>query len=176
MRVPATAIQAAELASLLPSLFLVDLSPLARFRYCGIQMATRYGRDLTGESFLGIWTPEDQLILARDLRTIAQRPCGLVAGVMAETIGGFISFEMLLLPLGRASDAAGALGSMVRIGGHEERNRIRARVVTQWLRSTRFLAGGADPAMQDTPPPAPASSGAGASRRYGHLTVVSGGK
>ena len=46
---------------------------------------------------------------------------------------------MLLLPLAGETAPAGAIGSMVRIGGHEESNRIRARIVAQSLRSIRFL-------------------------------------
>lgn len=97
---------------------------------------------------------------------------------MAETVGGgFTSFEMLLLPLTGESGAAGAIGSMVRIGGHEEANRIRARIVGQWLRSIRFLPE-PEPARAARLPaaymvPAPP---AGSGRRYRHLTVVSGGK
>ena len=64
----------------------------------------------------------------------------MVAGVLGETLGGgVISYEMLLLPLSGEDGAAGAIGSMVRIGGHDETNRIRARIVAQSLRSIRFL-------------------------------------
>ena len=56
--VPAGGIRAAELAPILPSLFLIDLTAHtgACFRYCGGAMALRYGRDLTDESFLTFWT------------------------------------------------------------------------------------------------------------------------
>jgi hypothetical protein len=76
-------------------------------------------------------------MLERDLKAMAKRATGLVAGVLAETVGaGFSMFEMLLLPLAGDGGTAGAIGSMVRIGGHEEANRIRARIVAQSLRST----------------------------------------
>ena len=173
-------IQAAELAPLLPSLFLLDL-PISgnfRFHFCGATLAMRYGRDLCEEPFLPLWNAEDRTTLEPNLRYLATRSAGLVAGVMAETVGGgFTSFEMLLLPLAGDKGAAGAIGSMVRVGGHEETNRIRARIVGQWLRSIRFLpeAEAVKP-TRCTPvyrvPPTRAS----AARRYRHLTVVSGGK
>ena len=178
--VRAGGIRAAELAPILPSLFLLDLtSAECRFRFCGAALATRYGRELSDESFLPLWNAEDQATLERNLRFIAKRPTGLVAGVLAETVGGGItSFEMLLLPLAGENGAAGAIGSMARIGGHDELNRIRARTLAQSLRSIRFLpspeTGPARltiPAAYLIPPVA-----TGARRRYRHLTVVSGGK
>jgi hypothetical protein len=96
---------------------------------------------------------------------------------MAETVGaGITTFEMLLLPLAGESGAAGLIGSMVRIGGHEETNRIRARLVAQSLCSTRFL-----PPPQSTPrrsqdEPAKVAAVSAIQPRYRHLTLVPGGK
>ena len=178
--VRAAGIRAVELAPLLPSLFLVDLtSPGYRFRFCGAALATRYGRELSDEGFLPLWNTEDQVTLERNLRFIATRSTGFVAGILAETVGGGVtSFEMLLLPLAGENGAAGAIGSMARIGGHDELNRIRARIVAQSLRSIRFLPGAETGPARVTIPAAylipPAATGA--RRRYRHLTVVSGGK
>lgn len=178
--VRAAGIRAAELAPILPSLFLVDLTSADfRLRFCGAALASRYGRDLSDEGFLPLWNAEDQLTLERNLRFIAVRSTGLVAGIMAETVGGgFTSFEMVLLPLAGENGAAGAIGSMARIGGHDELNRIRARIVGQSLRSIRFLPR-AEPGSPRMAVPAahlipPAT--VGERRRYRHLTVLSGGK
>lgn len=180
-RVRAGGISAAELAPLLPDLFLVDLDPAqdSRFRFCGAALATRYGRDLSDESFLALWGPDDRRTLERDLRLITSRSAGLVAGVMGETMGGgFVAYEMLLLPLVGEHGGAGVLGSLARIGGHDEQNRIRSRIVGLSLRSIRFLpaarpgTGRASAADFDSlPRPAPRTP-----RRYGHLTVVGGGE
>jgi hypothetical protein len=178
--VPAGGIDAAELAPVLPSLFLTDLDLAAglRFRFCGAELATRYGRDLTEESFLALWGALDRATLERDVRMSAVRVTGLVAGVVAETVGaGFTAFEMLLLPLGGEGGGAGLIGSFVRIGGHEHKNRIRARLVSQSLRSVRFLP----PADAHFRRPVPALAVVAAAapsdvRRYRHLTVVPGGK
>ncbi len=178
--VRAGGINAAKLAPLLPDLFLVDLDPAedARFRFCGAAMASRYGRDLTDESFLALWNPDDRQALRRDLHVMGSRSTGMVAGVMGETMGGgFVAYEMLLLPLAGAHGGAGALGSMARIGGHAEQNRIRGRIVAQSLRSIRFLPAAKSSARpvteaSDVLPPAPART----PRRYRHLIVVTGGK
>jgi hypothetical protein len=181
MGAPAGEVKAVELAPILPSLFLVDLDIAAglRVRFCGAAMAMRYGRDLADESFLALWEPADRDALKRDLRASVARSSGLVAGIMAETVGGgFTAFEMLLLPLAGDIGAAGAIGSMVRVGGHEEMNRIRARVVTQSLRSVRFLPSQGPlrhpgmPGRKAFPTAIPAQP----QRRYGHLTVLSGGR
>jgi hypothetical protein len=65
---------------------------------------------------------------------------------------------------------------MVRIGGHEETNRIRARLVSQSLRSVRFLPPAdrtvtAIGAFDEEPAIAPMVL-----RQYRHLTVLQGGK
>ena len=179
--VRAGGIDAVELASLLPDLFLIDLDPTenVRFRFCGAAIALRYGRDLAEESFLSLWGPLDRRLLERDLRVMASGSMGIVAGVMGETMGsGFVAYEMLLLPLVGGQGGAGALGSMARIGGHDERNRIRGRLVAQSLRSVRFLPTvrrGADrepvEALRALPQHPPRTH-----RRYRHLTVVTGGK
>jgi len=181
--VRASGIRPNELAPLLPYLFLIELDPSEqprfRFRYCGVAVARCYGRDLSDEDFLPLWGPDDRLTLQRDLRALAFRSSGMVSGVIAETMGGgIISYEMLLLPLAGDNTTAGAIGSMVRIGGHDESNRIRARIISQSLRSIRFLPivglGISKSHPRGAAPPLPAHLGA--RRRYGHLTVVTGGK
>jgi hypothetical protein len=181
--VRASGIRPGELSALLPALFLIELDsaerPVFRFRYCGATIARRYGRDLADEDFLALWNPSDRATLQRDLRAIAFRSTGMVTGVLAETMaGGIISYEMLLLPLAGDNRPAGAIGSMVRIGGHEESNRIRARIVAQSIRSIRFLpvVGLELPKAHLKRAPTFAVGDLQARRRYGHLTVVVGGK
>jgi hypothetical protein len=181
--VRASGIRPGELSALLPSLFLIELDssehPIFEFRYCGVTIARRYGRDLVGEDFLKLWNPYDRATLQRDLCALAFRSTGMVTGVLAETMaGGVVSYEMLLLPLAGDHRPAGALGSMVRIGGHEESNRLRARIVEQSIRSIRFLPMVGFETLQPHPKAAPSIpiGDLQARRRYGHLTVVTGGK
>lgn len=176
--VPANEIRAVELAPILPSLFLVDLDLSAgfAFRYCGAAIAMRYGRDLCDESFLALWSAEDAETFRRQARGMALRGTGLVAGLMGETVGsGYTSFEMLLLPLSGETGSAGAIGSMVRVGGHDEMNRIRARIVSQSLRSIRFLPGTRQAPPRDPPAHRAIAGASDARRKYRHLTLVIGG-
>ncbi len=181
--VRAASLRAGDLASILPSLFLIDIenSDVAsfRFRFCGASVATRYGRDLTDESFIALWDATDAATLRRDLRAGAFLTTGMVTGVMAETLGGgFVAHEMLLLPLSGETGMAGAIGSMVRVGGHEETNRVRGRIVGQALRSIRFLPDIRPALLKTRFAAAPLAVAASFQnpRRYGHLTVVPGGK
>jgi hypothetical protein len=181
--VRATMVRAADLAAILPSLFLIDIdrseSGRFRFRFCGAAIATRYGRDLSDEDFLALWGPLDATMLSGDLRAAAFRSTGMVAGVMAETLGGgFVSLEMLLLPLAGETGTAGAIGSLERIGGNDDANRVRARVVGQSLRSIRFLPDtrGELVRLRLSAPPVAVAASLEMPRRYGHLTVLSGGK
>lgn len=178
--VTASQIRAVELAELLPSLFLIDFHRLTgpRFRFCGLNLSRRYGRDLAGEDFLDVWNVDDRRTMERHLSVVSMRSAGFVAGVMGETLGaGFTSFELLLLPLSGVSGTAGAIGSMERIGGHEEMNRIRARLVSQTLRSVRFLPAPTQPGspfslLGIVPPTATPRH----PRRTPHLSLVIGGK
>ena len=179
--VPAGNVRAVELAPILQALFLIDLDLTAgfRFRFCGVEMAKRFGRDLGDEPFLPLWDAADREILQRHIRLVATRSTGLVAGVLAETLGGgYTAFEMLILPLLGATGSAGAIGSMVRIGGHEDANRIRARLVSQTLQSVRFLpqVGRAAAPLPFARTMLPATRPSAARRRYQHLSVVTGGK
>jgi hypothetical protein len=143
-----------------------------------VNLSRRYGRDLSGEHFLNLWNVDDRKTMERHLSVVSMRSAGLVAGVMGETIGaGFTSFELLLLPLAGPSGTAGAIGSMERIGGHEEMNRIRARLVSQTLRSLRFL-----PASNRPSSPfsllgvVPSAAAPRRPRLHPHLSLVVGGK
>lgn len=181
--VRAAAIRAAELAAILPNVFLIDLDdaiePRWRFRFCGASIATRYGRDLSGESFLELWSLGDATTFKRDLYAPAFRSTGMAVGLLAETVGGgFAAYEMLILPLAGDSGAAGAIGSMAHVGGHEETNRVRARIVGQSLRSIRFLPQVGRNAVRTgfVVNPALLAQPQNLRKRYGHLTVVTGGK
>lgn len=174
-------IKAAELAPLLPSLFLLDLDFTAglRFRFCGAALARRFGHDLSEEGFLTLWTSADRETLEHHIRAAARRSTGLVAGTMAETVaGGFTAFEMLVLPLAGETGTAGLIGSMSRTGGHEEQNRIRARLLSQSLRSIRFLSSPGPIGIRQPLPTSPSIRLAPSQirRQYRHLSVVNGGK
>ncbi len=181
-----SAIEPYDLGPMLVDTFLLDLKGTngTKFRFCGSNIAMRYGRDLGDEDFLALWNDDDRKSLAHHLTLMAEDAVAMIAGVVAETAGGgFIAFEMVLLPLSGASGRAGrcdcAIGSLVRTGGHSDTNRVGARIVSQSLRSMRFLTPRVEPFMKAPdrsipPPPAPDMSEA--RRKYGHLIVMDGGK
>jgi hypothetical protein len=143
------------------------------YGFCGAALALRYGRDLAGESFLARWSVEDRTVLDRHLYAMASGGAGIVLGLTAETAaGGFTSFEVLILPIAHKS-GIGAVGSMARVGGHDDANRIRARIVAQFLRSVRVLDS-VRPARLPTPRIGPSLPPRG--RNTGHLTLIAGGK
>jgi len=176
--VSAGAIRAAELAPFVDSLFLMERAPRAglRFRFCGAGLARRYGRDLAGTPFLDLWSAGERPVLASHLDLLAKRHTGLVTGAVAETAaGGFTAFELLLLPLNGETGFTGAIGSMVRTGGHDEANRIRARIVSLSVRSLRILPLASPQPAEERPTIYSPSGPAPIRRTYGHLIVLPGG-
>jgi hypothetical protein len=169
----------AELGAQLVHCFLIDLTVAApaRFRFCGSSLARRYGRDLTDEDYLSLWHGADRRAWSRALAEMRRNATGLVAGVTAETAGsGFVTFEILLLPLRGAAQCDCAIGCMVRVGGHEETNRIKARIAAQSLDSYRCIGGRGQPPASES---IAAAIGDGASRpphrgRHRHLLVIDG--
>jgi hypothetical protein len=163
------------LGSRLVEAFLLDLAAGTEpcYRFCGSEIAMRYGRDLAGEPFLLPFAARDRAILAERLAQLRVHAVGFVAGIAAETAGsGFSTYEFLLLPLRGARTWDGAIGSMARTGGHETRNAVAARIVAQSLRSLRVL--GTDEALV-LPPPAPGAALPPASgARRPHLVLVRG--
>ncbi len=143
------------------------------YGFCGAALALRYGRDLAGESFLARWSVEDRTVLDRHLYAMASGGAGIVLGLTAETAaGGFTSFEAVLLPVAHET-GIGAVGSMARVGGHDDANRIRARIVAQFLRSVRVL----EPVRPTRLPTARTTHSLPPRRRNtGHLTLIAGGK
>ena len=177
-----SAIEPYDLGPMLVDTFLLDLKSTNRtkFRFCGSSIAMRYGRDLGGEDFLALWNDDDRKSLTHHLALMAEDAVAMTAGIVAQTAGGgFITFEMVLLPLYGARNCDCAIGCLVRTGGHSDANRVGARIVSQSLRSMRFLTPRSEPflnAPDRSIPPPPAPEMSHARRKYGHLVVMDGGK
>jgi hypothetical protein len=70
------------------------------FRLAGTRVCALFGRELKGESFIGLWAAASQPILSDLLAVLNQERVGTVAGVSAQNAGGEpIELELLLLPL-----------------------------------------------------------------------------
>ncbi len=177
-----SSIEPYDLGPMLVDTFLLDLKGKdgTKFRFCGSSIAMRYGRDLAEEDFLALWNENDRQSLAHHLTLMSKEAVAMTAGVVAETAGGgFITFELVLLPLSSSRGFDRAIGSLVRTGGHSDTNPVGARIVSQSLRSMRFLTPHAEPFMnapdRSIPPP-PSPSMSAVRRKYGHLVVMDGGK
>ncbi len=146
------------------------------YRFCGSCIANRYGRDLTGENLLLAWSMDDRREVMSNFKHMLQTGLGFVAGMAAETAGGgLINYELAILPLRGDRDIDQAIGSFVRVGGHEETNRVRDRIVAQTLRSVRVLEERDKAFLQPRDithrlPPLPQTSQI--RKRYGHLAVI----
>ena len=171
-----------DLGRKLVDIFLIQMDRAGEpmYRFCGSNIANRYGRDLSGENFLMAWPMDERKEVQCNFTMMAQSGLGFVAGIAAETAGGgVINYELTILPLRGESKIDQAIGSLVRVGGHDETNRVRDRIVAQTLRSVRVLEERDKAFLQPRDithrlPPLPQTSHI--RKHYGHLAVVNGGK
>jgi len=71
------------------------------FRLAGTRVCALFGRELKGESFLGLWTTASRPTMTDLLAILADEFIGTVAGVTARNGSGEpIDLEILLLPVG----------------------------------------------------------------------------
>ncbi len=176
------AIEPYDLGRKLVDTFLIQLDKSGEpfFRFCGSNIANRYGRDLTGDSFLLAWSIDERREIEVNFSQMVQTGLGFVVGVAAETAGGgMINYELTILPLRGETNIDQAIGALVRIGGHEETNRVRDRIVAQTLRTVRVLEERDKAFLQPRDithrlPPLPRASHI--RKHYGHLAVLNGGK
>jgi hypothetical protein len=70
------------------------------FRLAGTRVCALFGRELKGESFIGLWAAASQPVLSDLLAILDRERVGTVAGVTAQSADGDpIELELLLLPL-----------------------------------------------------------------------------
>lgn len=70
------------------------------FRLAGTRVCALFGRELKGESFIGLWAAASQSIVGDLLGILDHERVGTVAGVTAKNIDGdAVDLELLLLPL-----------------------------------------------------------------------------
>ena len=70
------------------------------FRLAGTRVCALFGRELKGESFIGLWAASSQPTLRDLLAILLDERVGTVAGVSAQnTDGEPVDLELLLLPL-----------------------------------------------------------------------------
>ncbi len=96
------------------------------FRLAGTRVCALFGRELKGESFIGLWAAASQPIVSDLLAILIDERVGTVAGVTAHSADGDpIDLELLLVPLGASRPSlARTIGILVPL-------RVR-----QWLGSS----------------------------------------
>jgi hypothetical protein len=71
------------------------------FRLAGTRVCALFGRELKGESFVGLWATASRSTISQLLAILADESVGTVAGVSAHNVQGDpVDLELLLLPLG----------------------------------------------------------------------------
>jgi hypothetical protein len=78
----------------------LDRSAAHPVRLAGTRVCALFGREIKGESFLGLWAPSSRPIVGGLLSILLDECIGTVAGVTARNASGEpIDLELLLLPL-----------------------------------------------------------------------------
>lgn len=153
----------------------VDTEASYPFRLAGTRLCALMGHELRGTSLLDAWTAIDAAELRRVLTAVSDDSAAVVIGVDARSNQGHtLDLELLLLPLRhRGKTHSRILGSMTPV---ETPYWIGVCPLTRLsLRSIRILW----PAARDAaapPPEPPPEDGPPGTRRFGHLTVVDGGR
>jgi hypothetical protein len=99
----------------LSDVFIIQLADAADgyvFRLAGTRFCALFGRELKGESFVGLWTPASRPTVTGLLAILSNETVGTLAGVSARNAGGEpMDLELLLLPLsGRRPHQDRAIG------------------------------------------------------------------
>jgi hypothetical protein len=141
------------------------------FRLAGTRLCSAYGRELKGLGFLAIWAEDDNYEIARAIARVYRDNTPILLGYSAVSASGrSIEYEAVILPLAPAAD-----GNARVLGIATPRSTPywlgADQLVSNQLRNARPIEAtpGAD-VMQPELAQAPAS------RRFGHLTVLDGGK
>jgi hypothetical protein len=95
-------IEPAAIRHVLSEAFIVALDRGAGypFRLAGTRVCALFGRELKGESFLGLWDEESRKTMRDLVHLLTSETVGTVAGVTAQNGDGeALDLELLLLPL-----------------------------------------------------------------------------
>ena len=106
------------------------------FRLAGTRVCALFGRELKGESFIGLWAAASQPTIGDLLAILNNERVGTVAGVTAQSGDGEpIELELLLLPLGSSRPSLARTIGVLTLGS---RRHIGAAIETRLL--PRFMA------------------------------------
>lgn len=167
-------IEPSDIRSILGDTFILEVSQQFRtvsYRLAGTRLCAAYGRELKGLGFLALWREEDNYEIARAVAHVYRdnNPVLLSYGATTQAERA-LEYEAVVLPLAMAADGnARVLGiATPRTGafwlGSEP-------LVSNSLRSARLLEVPIAPLHSEK-----TAGEQQASRRFGHLTVMDGGK
>jgi hypothetical protein len=165
-------IEPSAIRRVLGDTFVLEADGLAKypFRIAGTRVCALFGRELKGESFIGLWQRSDQAALREMIAVVLDEKVGIVGSVAGTTADDAllpIKLELLLLPLTFQSRAdARVLGALAPLGVP---NWLGAKAIGR-LALGMFRHVGADDGI--APPRFKAASGR---LRHG-LTVYDGGR
>ncbi len=167
-------IEPSDIRSVLGDTFILEVSQHFRtvsFRLAGTRLCAAYGRELKGLGFMALWREEDNYEVARTISNVYRDNIPMLFSYTALTANEkSLEYEAVILPLAMAADGnARVLGiATPRAGAYWLGNEA---LVANSLKSTRrIVVLEAAAKIAD-----PVSSQPGL-RRFGHLTVVDGGK
>jgi hypothetical protein len=167
-------IEPSDIRAILGDTFILEVSMQFRtvsFRLAGTRLCAAHGRELKGLGFLALWSEDDNYEIARAIAKVYRDNAPVLLSYTAvSATDRAVEYEAVILPLAPAAD-----GNARVLGIATPRSTPywlgADPLVSNQLRNTRPIeaAGSADvmPASLATAP---------ATRRFGHLTVLDGGR
>lgn len=168
-------IDPAAIRRVLGDTFIIEVDESGRypFRLAGTRLCALMGHELRGSSFLEGWLGVDAEEAVRLLSAVVDESAAVVVGVEAHSNQGHtLELEMLLLPLRhRGRTHSRILGSLTPA---EAPYWIGVCPIARLaIRSIRVIWPSTNEPVASAPVRAPLPEGV---RRFGHLTVVDGGR
>ncbi|HSO47436.1 MAG TPA: PAS domain-containing protein, partial [Rhizobiaceae bacterium] len=166
-------IEPSDIRSILGDTFILEVSLHFRtvsFRLAGTRLCAAHGRELKGLGFLALWSEEDNYEIARAIARVYRDMTPILLSYTAHSATGReLDYESVILPLATAAD-----GNPRLLGIATPRSSPywlgSDTIISNNLRNSRVIEPVAAEMAQE-PVVSPRES-----RRFGHLTVLDGGK
>jgi hypothetical protein len=167
-------IEPSDIRTILGDTFILEVSQQFRtvsFRLAGTRLCAAHGRELKGLGYLALWQEEDNYEVARNVARVYRDQEPMLMSYVGRTESGKTAeYEALLLPLAAAAD-----------GNPRILGIATARALVWWLGTEPLVANVLKHARKVEAKPSGSeiseiSAGKSAVRRFGHLTVLDGGR
>ena len=167
-------IEPSDIRAVLGDTFILEVSTRFRtisFRLAGTRLCAAHGRELKGLGFLALWSEEDNYEVASAVARVYRDSLPTLLSYCAKTSQGrSVDYEAVFLPLATAADGNARILGIAT-----------PRSTPYWLGSEALTLNHLCSVRQIHLQPAqllqlPAGRDAVPNRRFGHLTVLDGGK